>query len=147
MMINGEVCETKLIVHSWKHFWNIRSKRQTSFWQVLHDISFLLSLFHAHMHYASLRFSFMWSMRAQGGDGVWFHFLCILWPLFFCFFLSLHVIEIFVLLKHKGTRRRWSLTPILYVFRPILALLLCLLVFIDLCLALCPLFVLPLQHH
>lgn len=64
-----------------------------------------------------------------------------------CFFLSLHVIEIFMLLKHEGARRSWSSTPILSIIRPLPAFPPCLLVSIDLCLTLRPLFILPFQHH
>jgi hypothetical protein len=61
--------------------------------------------------------------------------------------LSLRVVEIFMLLKHEGTRRRWSSTPIISILRPLPTLPPCLLVSIDLCPTLCPLFVLPFQHH
>lgn len=64
-----------------------------------------------------------------------------------CFFHSLHVIEIFMLLKHEGARRSWSSTPILSIIRPLPAFPPCLLVSIDLCLILRPLFILPFQHH
>jgi len=51
------------------------------------SLSLSLSLSFTHMHYASLRFSFLWSMRVQGGNGIWFHFLFILQPLSICLFV------------------------------------------------------------
>ncbi len=87
------------------------------------------------------------STRKRWGSIPLFFYSLTIVCLYVYLFLSLHVVEIFVLLKHEGVRRRWSSTPILFVLQPLPIFPPYLLVSIDLCPTLCPLFVLPLQHH
>ncbi len=89
---HGEVCEMKLIVP----FGNVLGALDQDEKIILVSFSWhlkinknFLSLSLSHAHYASSRFSFLWNMKARGGDGVQFHFLCILQPLSICLFVSL----------------------------------------------------------